>query len=163
MPTLRPYAPADWPNFLALDQETAVEGLGDATEAERKLLLERHPHRLADRGLTTIGFAAPGALLWVLEGNGPAYLGHLWLTERIDLLTGGRILEVSTMGLVREARGKGLGRVLMQKADDEARSRGIEVIELSVSGNNRRARELYKDLGYETTRRRMRRRLQPKP
>lgn len=162
MPTLRPWQPADWPHFLALDVETAIESLGEATEPERTLLRERHPGRLADRGFTPARFAAPGAQLWVLEGEGQRYLGHLWLTDKLDRLTGARILEVSTMGLVSGSRGKGLGRVLMQKAEDEARAREIEVIELSVAGNNRRARELYKDLGYETTRRQMRRRLHPK-
>jgi ribosomal protein S18 acetylase RimI-like enzyme len=65
------------------------------------------------------------------------------------------------MGVVREARGEGLGRLLMQKAESEARERGIQDIELSVAGNNRRAREVYRDLGYETVRRTMRKRLRP--
>jgi ribosomal protein S18 acetylase RimI-like enzyme len=47
----------------------------------------------------------------------------------------------------------------MNKAEQEAKARGIEVIELDVAGNNRRARELYKDLGYETVRRTMHKRL----
>ena len=63
------------------------------------------------------------------------------------------------MGIVREARGQKLGRLLMQRAEAEARERRIEDIELSVAGNNRRARDLYRDLGYETVRRTMRKRL----
>jgi ribosomal protein S18 acetylase RimI-like enzyme len=63
------------------------------------------------------------------------------------------------MGIVREARGQKLGRLLMQRAEAEARERAIEDIELSVAGNNRRARDLYRDLGYETVRRTMRKRL----
>jgi hypothetical protein len=44
MPTLRPYAPKDWPHFLALDLETAQDALGtDATEAERATLRDRWP------------------------------------------------------------------------------------------------------------------------
>ena len=82
------------------------------------------------------------------------------LTEsRLGHASGKRILEVTTMGIVREARGQKLGRLLMQRAEAEARERGIEDIELSVAGNNRRARDLYRDLGYETVRRTMRKRL----
>jgi len=159
MPTLRPYAPKDYPHFLALDLETAVDALGESTDRERALLRERWPGVLAElHGFTQERFGAPDALLWVLEGEGGRYLGHLWLTEKRDP-AGARILEVTTMGVVREARSEGLGRLLMHKAESEARERGIQDIELSVAGNNRRARDLYRDLGYDTVRRTMRKRL----
>ena len=160
MPTLRPYAPKDYPHFLALDLETAVDALGESTEQERALLQKRWPGILAElHGFTAERFGAQDSSLWVLEGEGGRYLGHLWLTEKRDPVHDGRILEVTTMGVVREARGEGLGRLLMQKAESQARERGIQDIELSVAGNNRRARELYRDLGYDTVRRTMRKRL----
>ena len=160
MPTLRPYAPKDYPHFLALDLETAIDALGESTDRERLLVRERWPRILAEvHQFTPERFGAPDANLWVLEGDGARYLGHLWLTEKRNSLHGGRLLEVTTMGVVREARGEGLGRLLMQKAEAEARERGIEDIELSVAGNNRRARDLYRDLGYDTVRRTMRKRL----
>jgi ribosomal protein S18 acetylase RimI-like enzyme len=160
MPTLRPYAPKDYPHFLALDLETAVDALGESTDHERALLRERWPGILTDLyGFTEDRFGGRDAFLWVLEGEGGRYLGHLWLTEKRDPVHGGRLLEVTTMGVVREARGEGLGRLLMQKAESEARERGIQDIDLSVAGNNRRARDLYRDLGYETVRRTMRKRL----
>ena len=162
MPTLRPYAPKDYPHFLALDLETAIDALGESTDRERALLRERWPGILAElHRFTQDRFGAPDASLWVLEGEGGRYLGHLWLTEKREPIHGGRLLEVTTMGVVRDARGEGLGRLLMQKAEAEARERGIEDIELSVAGNNRRARELYRHLGYETVRRTMRKRLRP--
>ena len=46
-----------------------------------------------------------------------------------------------------------------RQAEQEAKERGIEVIALEVAGNNRRARDLFKDLGYETVRRTMQKRL----
>jgi ribosomal protein S18 acetylase RimI-like enzyme len=158
MPSLRPYAEKDWPQFLQLDLETAIDALGESTEDERHDLRERWPKRLAARGFTPQRFAVPSAQLLVLEAEQGGYLGHLWLTEATDA-SGKRILEVTTMGIVREARGQKLGRLLMQRAEAEARERGIEDIELSVAGNNRRARDLYRDLGYETVRRTMRKRL----
>ena len=158
MPTLRPYAEKDWPDFLQLDLETAIDALGESTEDERRKLRDRWPQRLASQGFTPQRFAVPGAQLWALESEEGAYLGHLWLTETRDA-AGKRILEVTTMGIVREARGQRLGRLLMQRAEAEARERRIEDIELSVAGNNRRARDLYRDLGYETVRRTMRKRL----
>ena len=158
MPNLRPYSDKDWPRFLQLDLETAIDSLGESTEEERRLLRERWPQRLAQQGFVPQRFAPQDAKLLVMESDDGRYLGHLWLSEKRDP-NGKRILEVTTMGIVREERGQGLGRLLMQRAEAEARERGIEDIELSVAGNNRRARDLYRDLGYETTRRTMRKRL----
>jgi ribosomal protein S18 acetylase RimI-like enzyme len=158
MPTLRPYAGKDWPHFLQLDLETAIDALGESTEDERRKLRDRWPQRLAGQGFTPERFAVAGAQLLVLDSEEGSYLGHLWLTETRDA-AGKRILEVTTMGIVREARGQKSGRLLMQRAEAEARERRIEDIELSVAGNNRRARDLYRDLGYETVRRTMRKRL----
>jgi len=158
MPSLRPYAEKDWPHFLQLDLETAIDALGESNEEERRKLRERWPQNLAAQGFAPQRFAVPNAQLLVLESERGEHLGHLWITEARDA-SGKRILEVTTMGIRREARGQGFGRLLMQRAEAEARERGIEDIELSVEGNNRRARDLYRDLGYETVRRTMRKRL----
>ena len=160
MHRLRPYAEKDWPHFLQLDLETAIDALGESSEDERRTLRELWPEKLARQGFVPGRFAVPGAQLLVLESEEGAYVGHLWLTEARDA-SGKRILEVTTMGIVRESRGQKLGRLLMQRAESEAREHGIEDIELSVAGNNRRARDLYRDLGYETVRRTMRKRLRP--
>jgi ribosomal protein S18 acetylase RimI-like enzyme len=160
MPRLRPYAEKDWPQFLALERETQLDSLGDSTEGERATLRERLPALLdVKMGFSKKGFRRPGAELWVLEGEAGEYLGHLWLTARDDARHGTPTLQVTTMGIVREARGKNYGRLLMQKAEQAAREQGIEVIALEVAGNNRRARDMFKDLGYETIRRTMHKRL----
>ncbi len=160
MPNLRPYAPKDWPQFLALELETQLDSLGDSTEQERATLRERFPALLdVKMGFSRNGFRRPGAELWVLEGDAGEYLGHLWLSMRDDARHGTPTLQVTTMGIVRDGRGKNYGRLLMQKAEQAAKEKGIEVIALEVAGNNRRARDMFKDLGYETIRRTMHKRL----
>jgi ribosomal protein S18 acetylase RimI-like enzyme len=159
MPRLRAYDPKDWPHFLALELETQLDSLGESTAEERAIFKERFPALLdVKMGFTKNGFRRPGAQLWVLEDEGK-YLGHLWLSERDDARHGTPTLQVTTLGIVRDGRGKNYGRLLMQKAEQEARSRGIEMVALEVAGNNRRARDLFKDLGYETIRRTMQKRL----
>src|SRR5512140_576443 len=131
MTRLRAYAPQDWPHFLALEQETQLDSLGDSTEQERAIFKERFPALLdVKMGFTRNGFRRPGAELWVLEGDKGEYLGHIWLSLRDDSRTGTPSLQVTTMGIVREARGKNYGRTLMQKAEQAAREKGIEVIAL---------------------------------
>jgi ribosomal protein S18 acetylase RimI-like enzyme len=160
MPKLRPYAPKDWPHFLALELETQLDSLGDSTEEERSTLKERFPALLdVKMGFSKNGFRRLGSELWILEGDASEYLGHLWLSVRDDARHGTPTLQVTTMGIVREGRGKNYGRLLMQKAEQAAKEKGIEVIALEVAGNNRRARDMFKDLGYETIRRTMHKRL----
>ena len=160
MPNIRPYAPRDWPQFLELELQTQIDALGESTEEERATLRERLPALLdVKKGFSKNGFRVPGAQMWVLENDGGGFLGYLWLTERDDARHGTRTLQVTSMGLLREARGKGYGRQLMHLAEQQAKTRGIEVIELEVAGNNRRARDMYMDLGYETVRRTMHKRL----
>jgi len=159
MPHLRPYSPKDWSQFIALEMETQLDALGDSTEAERAIFKERFSALLdVKMGFSRNGFRRPGAQLWVLEEEGK-YLGHIWLSQRDDSRHGTPTLQVTTLGVVREARGKNYGRLLMQKAEQEAKDRGIEVIALEVAGNNRRARDLFRDLGYDTVRRTMQKRL----
>lgn len=160
MPKLRPYLPKDWPHFFSLELETQLDSLGESTEAERATLKERFAALLdVKMGFSKQGFRRPGAELWVLEGDAGEYLGHLWLTLRDDSRTGTPTLQITTLGIIREARGKNYGRLLMQKAEQAARERNIEVMSLEVAGNNRRARDMFKDLGYETIRRTMHKRL----
>lgn len=159
MPNLRHYEPKDWPHFYALELATQLDALGESTEAERAIFRERFPALLdVKMGFSKYGFRRPGAQLWVLEESGK-YIGHLWLTERDDARHGTPTLQVTTLGIVLQERGKNYGRLLMQKAEEEARARGVEFIALEVAGNNRRARDLFKDLGYETVRRTMQKRL----
>jgi ribosomal protein S18 acetylase RimI-like enzyme len=160
MPHLRPYAPKDWQHFFSLELETQLDSLGESTETERATLKERFAALLdVKMGFSKNGFRRPGAELWVLEGESGEFLGHLWLTARDDARTGTPTLQVTTLGIVRGARGKNYGRLLMQKAEQAAREKGIEVMSLEVAGNNRRARDMFKDLGYETIRRTMHKRL----
>ena len=52
------------------------------------------------------------------------------------------------MGLLPDARGRGLGARLAQTTIEAARERGIERIELEVFAGNRRAIRLYERLGF---------------
>jgi ribosomal protein S18 acetylase RimI-like enzyme len=62
--------------------------------------------------------------------------------------------EVAYVGVVPEARGRGVGRELMLKALVEARAGGARRLVLSVDGRNRPAWGLYRGLGFEPNERR---------
>ena len=48
-------------------------------------------------------------------------------------------------------RGKGLGRAIMQAAEDWLQARGVWKLNLIVRGSNREVRGFYEALGYRTT------------
>jgi ribosomal protein S18 acetylase RimI-like enzyme len=59
---------------------------------------------------------------------------------------------IGGMGVVPEARRRGLGRAVMEAAADEAGSRGVRDLWLEVIDRNEPAVQLYRQLGYEHVR-----------
>ena len=59
---------------------------------------------------------------------------------------------IGGLGVVAEARRRGLGRKLMEAVHEQARSRGLREITLEVIEANEPAFRLYENLGYEFTR-----------
>jgi GNAT superfamily N-acetyltransferase len=56
---------------------------------------------------------------------------------------------IGGLGVIAEARRKGLGRMLMDAVHEQARDRGIREISLEVIEANEPAFRLYEDLGYQ--------------
>ncbi len=57
--------------------------------------------------------------------------------------------QVKTLFVVPEARGRGLGRALMQALENLARSQGFDILNLDVRATKAEAGALYESLGYE--------------
>lgn len=70
-----------------------------------------------------------------------------------------RYAVVDNVVVTREFQRAGIGRALMEKAHEWAVAEGAESIELNVWEFNQEAIEFYKSLGYETTSRKMNKRL----
>ncbi len=94
------------------------------------------------------GLATPGHAIFVVEADGMA-VGRLWLGERTS--GGRRTLFIYEIEVDPESRGHGYGRAAMRLAEDEARARSIDYIELNVFGGNDVARGLYRSMGYAET------------
>ena len=79
-----------------------------------------------------------------VRGDEPVGLANLGIRDRRGWVGG--------VGVVVEARRRGVGRVLMEALHDEARARGLEVVRLEVIEDNHAAIRLYEQLGYELVR-----------
>jgi len=90
----------------------------------------------------------PGGWFLLLRGAEPV---GVVLTCRVPNRSA---LEVVYMGLVPEARGEGLGKVLLARAIRHARDCALSEVTLAVDENNAPARRLYAAMGFYTTGRR---------
>jgi ribosomal protein S18 acetylase RimI-like enzyme len=104
--------------------------------------------RKAERDMRSVlpgGLETPDHAVFVLESGGER-IGLLWVgTREVDER---RILYVWDVEIDEAQRGRGFGRQAMLVAEELARSRGLDRIELNVFGGNAVARGLYGSLGY---------------
>jgi ribosomal protein S18 acetylase RimI-like enzyme len=106
--------------------------------------------------------ASDDAFIWVAEIEGEA-VGYAWANlmhrEATDLAHEQHALHVQALAVAPQARGGGVGRALMQAAEDYARSLGLASVSLHTWVFNTGAHDFYERLGYERLDIRMRRRL----
>jgi ribosomal-protein-alanine acetyltransferase len=89
--------------------------------------------------------SAHGVYLAAVEEGG-ALIGY----AGAGLVPRGDFGEIQTIGVAESARGRGIGRALMQQLLGEARRRGIPRMLLEVRADNPVAQALYASLGFET-------------
>ena len=151
MPRIRPYRAGDWDAFLALDLETGLATIRPAPPSEHEAFTSRWAAYLKSAfGWTDAGPTAHASVLLILEDDDAAYAGHLWLCEREDTFSGTVRLYVNTVAIVERFRSRGWGRLLMQRAIEEARARGLHSVGLAVAADNVVARKLYEEMGFES-------------
>lgn len=130
-------APAHWDLFHQTLLRTYQETL-DCPEVNEVRSLDE-----IISGHQAQGVYNPRRWFLALEADQP--VGVLLLTEMPE----GRTWDVSYVGVVPEARGRGLGRALMHKAMEAARASAVWQLTLSVDSRNRPACQLYCTLGFE--------------
>jgi ribosomal protein S18 acetylase RimI-like enzyme len=148
---LRPITAEEFPAFVAVSKAEYAEGIevhgGQTHEAAQQKAEADFP------AVLPLGLETPGHFIFVVEANGEP-VGRLWLAER--QLGGRRTLFIYDISIDPEQQGRGYGRAAMHLAEDEARTLGIDRIELNVFGGNDVARGLYRSMGYVETSAQMR-------
>lgn len=153
MPRIRSYRPADWDSFLALDLETGLSTLRQSPQEEKDSFVARWAQTLQTSwGWTDAGPTKDNSSLLILEDDDGTFAGHLWMREEVNALSGATRLWVLTVAIVASYRSRGWGRLLMERAVEEARTRKLGSVGLSVGADNVVARKLYEEMGFEATR-----------
>jgi ribosomal protein S18 acetylase RimI-like enzyme len=89
---------------------------------------------------------AQGDEVLIAERSG-VVVGCLHMIETTDFF-GRRHAHLSVIAVSEEAEGTGVGRVLMDRAEEWARARGLPFLTLNVFAANTRARGLYERAGF---------------
>ncbi len=133
-----------------------------ATDADTLVRLARDFHAEDGHPLSEAGEAAlrqvargePVARAWLLRDH-DVVLGYLIITLGFSVEYGGRDGFIDDLYLVPAARGRGLGRAVIDFALAQARELAIRTLHLEVEGGNNAATRLYRAAGFSQTGRRL--------
>ena len=90
----------------------------------------------------------PDDLVLIAEDAQGLRLGFLHATQTPDFFTGEQQGYISDVVVSEQAEGKGIARVLMERAEAWARECGFRILALDVFALNTHARSFYQRLGY---------------
>lgn len=151
----RPATRADDAFFREIELETTWSSLDPA---DRKRF-SRGDIREALDSTHEVLLARPGNQVVVAEDESGARVGLLWFGLNRNLITGEDEAWVYNVTVVPEHRRKGIGKRLIEHAEELARKGGFAILGLMVSSHNTAARALYEHLSFEATNLLMRKRL----
>jgi ribosomal protein S18 acetylase RimI-like enzyme len=89
-----------------------------------------------------------GTAIFIAEDANGVALGFIHLQAGSDYYNHEEHGHIADIIVAPEGEGRGIGHLLMEKAEAWAREQGYHWLTLSVFAENYRARELYKRLGY---------------
>lgn len=140
--TLRPASEADHAALRALDNRLIAEAaLPGATRAD----FQRFQRRFTDSALAD---RDPKSRLIVAQNESGAILGYVHLKPTHDDILDCETGYLSIIAVAEEAAGQGIGRLLMQAAEDWARAQGYPSLLLDVFASNVGARRFYECAGF---------------
>lgn len=147
----------DWPWVVQGQVEIAWVRLGRERQREvsRQAVEERVARRVAelrkDEGFPSVAFVAK------TDDGTPA--GFVWVARDHNDSTGQLEAQLLDQYVAERYRGLGLGRRLLETAEEWARQQGLPRISLSVGAHNTIGQRLYESFGYQVETMRMTKRL----
>jgi ribosomal protein S18 acetylase RimI-like enzyme len=87
--------------------------------------------------------------IFMAEDENHAFVGYLWVGEGTNMMTGLKHGYIYDIFVKEEFRGKGIGKILLEKAQSYSREKGYSRILLMVSANNETAMKLYSKMGFK--------------
>jgi GNAT superfamily N-acetyltransferase len=147
MPTIRPYREDDFPALLGLVRELQAHeaAIYDRMKAPEDIGQWYFEH-FAERCVEENG------LILVADEDG-RILGYATILTAVEERgTGDEVAytfaEIADLVVTREARGRGIGRLLLGECERRARAAGRDLLRIGVLAVNARAHRFYEDFGF---------------
>lgn len=146
----------DWPWIVQGQVEIAWARLGRECQEVSRQTVEEHVAQQVAKLRQEEGFPNEAFIAKTDEGT-PA--GFVWVAKTHNDFTGQLEASLLNQYVAEPYRSQGLGRRLMQTAEEWARQQGLPRISLSVGAHNTLAQRLYETLGYQVDMLRMTKKL----
>lgn len=144
--SLRPLRPDEFAGFVAASKGGYARDISEHGGFSEEFARKKAENDFA--AVLPAGLETPGHGIFVVEAD-TERVGVLWVAQRE---VGARqVLFIYDIEIDEAHRGRGYGRSAMLLAEQEARLRGLNRVELNVFGGNAVARALYRSLGYVET------------
>jgi ribosomal protein S18 acetylase RimI-like enzyme len=91
----------------------------------------------------------PGSAIYIAEDETGKRAGFLHLQTQTDYFNEKKVAYISDLAVDSSFEGQGIGRILLDKAEEWARGEGCHLLSLYVFSNNSRARKIYEKLGFK--------------
>ncbi len=141
--SIRPATPADLDAMLALFPRLAAFDLPPRRAPEHLW------HGDAELLRAWAAGGAPALLVRVAVDADDLVLGVALVSLRGELLSHAPSAHLEVLAIHAAAEGRGIGRALLDSAEDAARAHGAQSMTLHVFANNTRARAVYERMGYD--------------
>ncbi len=143
MPRFRPATHDDEASLLSLTARFAAFPVPPWRTAE-EIVRADHPILL-----DALRRPAPQSLILIVEQPEGTPAGYVFVTTETDYFSNQRHAHVEILAVAPHVQGVGLGRALLDQAEDWAVRQGYRQITLNVFARNERARQVYEHLGYQ--------------
>lgn len=91
----------------------------------------------------------PGSAIFIAEDEMGKRAGFLHIQIQTDYFNSKKIAYISDIAVDSFFEGQGIGRILLDKAEDWAREQDCSLLTLYVFSDNSRARKVYEKLGFK--------------
>ena len=145
MITIREAIPGD-AAFIAQHTYRMLEfKLPEWREQEKKEMVQADVHHITK----ALEAADTNDCIFIAEDETGKAVGFIRIVMHEDYYTGEQHAHVNDVVVTSESEGKGVGKLLLDKADAWAKDKGARWITLNVFNENFRARSVYEKAGYK--------------
>ncbi len=142
---LREARKTDMPLVEKLTVETGWKGI---PETQKKLLDRKRWNKHMVEVFENIS-KKENSKIFVAEDEQHGFVGYLFVGESGDMMTGLRFGFIYDIFVEEKFRGRRIGKLLLEKAENYCRSKGYPRIALMVSATNDPAIGLYTETGFK--------------